>query len=50
LSLPAQRSAFLAEAGRTETDGKRFAVADETGAWTCLACSTESIIAVLDFN
>lgn len=30
-----QRSAFLAEAERTETDGKRFAVADETGAWTC---------------
>jgi hypothetical protein len=44
------RSAFLAEAQRTETDGKRFAVADETGAWTCPACSARSIITVVDFN
>jgi hypothetical protein len=45
-----QRAAFLAEAERTETSGKRFAVADETGAWTCPACSAQSIIAVVDFN
>jgi hypothetical protein len=32
-----QRSAFLVEAERTETDGKRFAVADETGVWSCPA-------------
>jgi hypothetical protein len=45
-----QGSAFLAEAKRTQTGGKRFAVADQSGAWTCPACSTENIIAVVDFN
>lgn len=45
-----QRSAFLAEAERTETDGKRFAVADETGMWTCPACLARSVITVVDFN
>jgi hypothetical protein len=44
------RSVFLAEAERTETDGKRFAVADETGIWKCPACSARSIITVVDFN
>ena len=45
-----QRSAFLAETQRTKSGGKRFAVADETGAWTCPACSTESVIPLVDFN
>ena len=44
------RAALVAEAARTETDGKRFTVADETGAWTCPACSARSIITVVDFN
>jgi hypothetical protein len=44
------RSAFLAEGERSETNGKRFAVADEKGAWTCPACSARSIITVVDFN
>jgi len=44
------RAAFVAEAARPDTDGKRFAVADETGAWTSPACSAESIITVVEFN
>jgi hypothetical protein len=42
--------AFIAEAQRTETDGKRFTVADEAGVWTCPACLSRSILTVIDFN
>jgi hypothetical protein len=31
-------------------DGKRFAVADDVGAWKCPVCGRESIVPVVNFN
>jgi hypothetical protein len=42
---------FLDQLQRTETeDGKRFAVADDVGVWTCPRCGRSSIVPVVDFN
>jgi hypothetical protein len=31
-------------------EGKRFAVADEMGMWTCPSCGRSSVAPVVDFN
>ena len=42
---------FMAHLHETETeDGKRFAVADDVGAWTCPVCGHEDVAPVVDFN
>jgi hypothetical protein len=42
---------FLGHLHETKSeDGTRFAVADESGAWTCPVCRRESVVPVSDFN
>jgi len=42
---------FMAHLPEHETeDGKRFAVGDDTGAWTCPVCGRRSTVPVVDFN
>jgi len=42
---------FMAHLHEHQTqDGKRFSVADDTGAWTCPVCRRGSILPVVDFN
>lgn len=42
---------FIAHLHEHETEeGKRFAVADESGAWTCPVCGREGVVPVVDFD